>query len=136
MSNPHSPHSHDDPHAQGHKSEDEIAYGKVIAVGVASLAIFALSTVWAAALLSHESKKNEETTGVAQRPPRVVEEEIGIVDQVPFSVDTRLSRWKTEHAARLNGYGWVDRSKGIAHVPIERAMEAVAGGAMPAGSPR
>ena len=136
MSNPHAPHSHDDPHGHGHKSEDEIAYGKVILVGVASLAIFALSTVWAAALLSHESKKNEEATGIAARPTHVVEEEIGIVDQVPFAIDTRLPRWKAEHAAKLNGYGWIDRSKGVAHVPIERAMEAVAGGALPAGAPR
>jgi len=133
-----SDHSHT-PHGQdghGHKSEDEIAYGKVIAVGVASLAIFALSTVWAAALLSHETKKNQETSGLAYHPPRVIEEEVGIVDQVPFAADTRLARWKAEHAARLNGYGWVDRSKGIAHIPIERAMEAVAGGASPAGAPQ
>jgi hypothetical protein len=136
MSDPHLPHSQNDQHGHGHKSEDEIAYGKVILVGVASLAIFALSTVWAAALLSHESKKVEEDRGVASHPTRVVVEEIGIVDQVPFAVDTRLPRWKAEHAARLNGYGWVDRSKGVAHVPIERAMDAVAGGALPAGAPR
>ena len=54
---------------------------------------------------------------------------------MPFSIDTRLERWRAEHGARLNGFGWVDRSKGIAHVPIERAMEAVASGALPAGAP-
>ena len=125
-----------DEHGHGHKSEDEIAYGKVIAVGVISLAIFALSTIWAAAILSNETQKVEHASGVTQRPPRVEQEEIGIVDQVPFSVDTRLHRWRKEHSARLNGYGWIDRSKGIAHVPIERALEAVAGGALPAGAPR
>jgi hypothetical protein len=128
---------HDNTHNDhGHKSEDEIAYGKVILVGVVSLAIFALSTVWAAKILSHETQKVEEATGATQRPPRVVEEEIGIVDQVPFSIDKRLHRWKAEHAARLNGYGWVDRSKGIAHIPIEKAMDDVAGGTLPAGAPR
>jgi hypothetical protein len=131
-----SDHSHNDPHGHGHKSEDEIAYGKVIAVGVVSLAIFALSTVWAAQIFFHETKKVEETTGVVYRPERVEKQEIGIVDQVPFAVDKRLHKWKAEHAAKLNGYGWVDRSKGIAHVPIEQAMEAVAGGALPAGAPR
>lgn len=126
---------HDNTH-HDHKSEDEIAYGKVILVGVVSLAIFALSTVWAAKILSHETQKVEEATGAPRRPPRVEREEIGIVDQVPFSVDKRLHRWRAEHAARLNGYGWIDRSKGITHVPIDQAMEAVAGGTLPAGAPR
>ena len=127
--------SHND-HGHGHESEDEIAYGKVIGVGVVSLAVFALSIFWAARILSRETEKVEQATGVTHRPLRVEQEEIGIVDQVPFAIDKRLHRWKAEHAARLNGYGWVDRSKGIAHVPIDQAMEAVAGGALPAGAPR
>ena len=127
--------SHND-HGHGHGAEDEIAYGKVIGVGVVSLAVFALSIFWAWKILGRETEKVEQATGVTHRPTRVEQEEIGIVDQVPFSIDKRLHRWKAEHAARLNGYGWVDRSKGIAHVPIDQAMEAVAGGALPAGAPR
>ena len=128
--------THDDHHGHGQKSEDDIAYGKVIIIGVVSLVIFALSIVWAALLLRHETKKVEEATGISHRPLKVVQEEIGIVDQVPFSIDNRLKRWRAAHDARLNGYGWVDRSKGIAHVPIERALEAVAAGALPEGATR
>jgi hypothetical protein len=132
---PHSQHAHGhDGHGQ--ETGDEIAYGKVIAVGVVSLVIFALSIVWAAKILSHETEKNEQATGVTQRPLRIEQEEIGIVDQVPFSVDNRLPRWRAQHDAKLNGYGWVDRAKGIAHVPIERAIEAVVSGALPAGAPQ
>ena len=128
------PTPHNDQH--GHDAaSDEIAYGKVIAVGVVSLLIFAFSTVWAAYILSHETKKNEQATGAIHRPSRVEREEIGIIDQVPFSVDRRLARWRGEHNGRLNSYGWIDRSKGIAHVPIEQAMNAIAGGALPAGAP-
>jgi len=133
MSGPVNPHSHNDQH--GDDASDEIAYGKVIAVGVVSLAIFAFSTVWAAYILSHETKKNEQATGAIHRPTRVEREEIGIIDQVPFSVDRRLERWRDEHNGRLNGYGWVDRDKGVAHVPIEQAMNAIAGGALPEGAP-
>jgi protein SCO1/2 len=32
-----------------------------------------------------------------------------------------------EKDARLNSYGWVDRAKGVAHLPIERAMQIRAG---------
>jgi hypothetical protein len=129
------PTPHNDSHAHDGASDD-IAYGKVILIGVASLVVFAVSTWWAAAILSHETKKNEEATGLVHRPLRVTEEEIGIVDQVPFATDTRLHRWRREHNAKLNGYGWVDHEKGIVHVPIERAMDAVAGGALPAGAPK
>jgi hypothetical protein len=129
------PKPHTDSHGHG-KSEDEIDYWKVIAVGVVSLVIFGLSTVWAAWILSHETKKVEDATGATHRPPRVEQEEIGIVDQVPFAVDNRLARWRREHDQRLNGFGWIDRTKGVAHVPIERAMESIAGGALPAGAPR
>jgi hypothetical protein len=127
------PNPHSDQH--GPEASDEIAYGKVILIGVVSLLIFAGSTVWAALLLSHETKKNQQATGAVYRPPRVQEEEIGIVDQVPFSVDNRLARWRTAHNDRLNGYGWVDRSKGVAHVPIQSAIEAIAAGKLPAGTP-
>jgi len=127
------PTPHNDQH--GHDASDEIAYGKVIAVGVVSLAIFAVSTVWAAYILSHETKKNEQATGVTHRPTGVTEEEIGIIDQVPFQIDKRLARWRAAHNGRLNGYGWVDRDKGLAHIPIEQAMNAIAGGALPAGAP-
>jgi hypothetical protein len=57
-------------------------------------------------------EKVEEATGVTHRPLTVEQEEIGIVDQVPFASDTRLPRWKAEHAAKLNGYGWVDPRQG------------------------
>ena len=38
-----------------------------------------------------------------------------------------LDRFKVEQRKALTGYGWVDRTGGIAHVPIEDAMRDVAG---------
>jgi hypothetical protein len=122
-------------HPPGHASEDQIDFPKVIAVGVVSLVLFAFGAWWAAGILHHETKHAEESTGLA-RQPVLGKAEIGIVDQVPFNGDHRLDDWRRERAARLNGYGWIDRGKGVAHVPIERAMEAAAGGALPEGAPR
>jgi hypothetical protein len=130
MSTPHSTEP-----GPSHQAEDDINYGKVIAVGVASLIIFAVATVWAASILRRETAKIEDKTGHT-RQAIIGQPEIGIVDQVPFVSDRRLEAWQKRHAQRLNGYGWVDRAKGIAHVPIEGAMDAVAGGALPAGAPR
>ena len=87
-------------------------------------------------LFHRQTEQVEEKTGVATKPAEIGREEIGIVDQVPFSIDQRLHNWKAERSAHLNGYGWVDRTKGIAHMPIEKAMDAVASGALPAGAPR
>jgi hypothetical protein len=47
--------------------------------------------------------------------------------------------WRTIHVAadkRLTGYGWVDRRAGVVHIPIERAMALVAGGAKPVPGPK
>jgi hypothetical protein len=127
---------HDTGEPHGHQAEDEIAYGKVITVGVVSLIIFALSTVWAAIILKAQTEHVEATSGAATRPAEIGRDEIGIVDQVPFLGDHRLAEWKAEKATHLDGYGWVNRAQGIAHIPIEKAMDAVAAGGLPAGAPR
>jgi hypothetical protein len=123
-----------DPH--GHQSEDQIDFRKVIMVGVVSLIVFALGTWWAAGILRHETKRAEDTTGLTAEPALLGKAEIGIVDQVPYSGDHRLADWRQERSRRLNSYGWVDRAKGIVHVPIERAMDATLAGSLPAGAPR
>ncbi|KAB2959966.1 MAG: hypothetical protein F9K16_12095, partial [Thermoanaerobaculia bacterium] len=40
--------------------------------------------------------------------------------------ENELAALRQREAARLEGWGWVDRGAGIAHVPVERAMDAVA----------
>jgi hypothetical protein len=131
-------HGHD-PHGHGHGDGggDSIAFGKVIAVGVASLAIFALATVWAAVILKRETSQLEKDRGTATPMTRAEHPaEIGIVDQVPFISDHRIDVWRKDNTARLNSYGWVDRARGIAHIPIDKAMEMVANGASPPGAPK
>ena len=130
-------HKHDSGEPNGQQSEDAIDYPKVIAVGVISLIIFAIGTVWAAAILRHETAKDEAAAGgMAARPTQIGSPEIGIVDQVPFVNDHRLQNWRREKSEHLNGYGWVDRSKGVVHIPIERAMDQAANGALPEGAPK
>jgi hypothetical protein len=34
----------------------------------------------------------------------------------------KLKTARAEWNSKLNGYGWVDKSKGVAHIPIDRAM--------------
>jgi hypothetical protein len=44
-----------------------------------------------------------------------------------------LVKLKESELSHLNGYGWVDREAGIAHIPIERAIAIVASRGLPAG---
>lgn len=37
-----------------------------------------------------------------------------------------LKRFAMEQRTALSGYGWIDRPKGLAHIPIERAMRIIA----------
>lgn len=38
---------------------------------------------------------------------------------------------QTQQLEQLNGYGWVDRKTGIAHIPINRAMDILARSGLP-----
>jgi hypothetical protein len=50
-------------------------------------------------------------------------QEVGMVNQAPFPLDTRAEEWRARQQARLHGYGWDDRDAGTIHIPIERAIE-------------
>ncbi len=119
-------HSHNN---GGHGAGDadhlhDMALGKIVIVGLASLALFAAGIVWSYFLLV--GKEGELTaSGAAKTPAHLFKEEIGIVDQVPFDIDNRLQRLRAADAKRLAEYGWIDRAKGIARMPIEKAMQQV-----------
>jgi hypothetical protein len=123
-SNKEEPPVHDEP------GTDTIDFKKVIAVGVVSLVIFALASWWAATIL-HSERSALGPRVEWKAPTEIGNTEIGIVDQVPFQGDVRLDKWKTERAEWLNGYGWVDRARGVAHIPIDRAMDEIVAGASP-----
>ena len=42
-----------------------------------------------------------------------------------------LAEYQRKEFERLNSYGWVDRSAGKVHIPIDRAMEVVVRGGLP-----
>ncbi len=96
----------------------------IMLVGVAALIIFAVSVIWSYRLMVGREAELH-ATGMGRVPTEIGKPEIGIVDQIPFDIDHRLDVWRAAHARRLSSYGWVDRSKGIAHIPIEQAMQRV-----------
>jgi len=56
-------------------------------------------------------------------PSEIGRAEIGIVEQRLFELQLEAQRKRQEQLKRLNSYGWVDRQKGLIHLPIDRAIE-------------
>jgi hypothetical protein len=102
----------------------DMRLGTIIVVGLISLALFAAGIAWAYTLLVRRQEVIR-IGGVAGTPSKLGQSEIGIVDQVLFETDHRLDDWKAANTRRLSTYGWSDRSKGLAHIPIEAAMQQV-----------
>ncbi len=76
----------------------------------------------------------EERTLQALAPP-VFADDSGPVPgpRLQARPPTDLAKLKEAELRRLNGYGWVDREAGIAHIPIARAIEIVASKGLPNG---
>jgi hypothetical protein len=120
--------SHEPSHSTEHlpppdaQAEEGIASGKVIAVGVASLIVFAAATFWSFKLMDREMRVLQPT-GPAAPGTEIGKPEIGIVDQVPFEMTRSAVKTREQARAWLSSYGWIDRDKGVIHVPIDRAID-------------
>ncbi len=127
-----------DPHVtrgEGHgavrSEEDRISTGKIVAVGVGSLVVFFLAGLAATSYLG--LRRGEH--GPIPIPPEVGQSKIGLVEQQNFDLAVRGERDRAWRVERLGSFGWVDRSQGVAHVPIDLAMDLVAKGVRPSAAP-
>lgn len=110
------------PDVHGRQEEDRINFPKIIIVGVVSLVVFTIGIIATYAVLAarDEDVRGPGSTAGAQEIGR---HEIGIVNQWLFEREPQASYYRRESAARLGSFGWVDRERGIIHVPIDLAIE-------------
>jgi hypothetical protein len=125
------PHGAQGGHGAVRSEEDRISTGKIVAVGVGSLVIFILASLVTS--MYQQIRLGEH--GPIPIPPEVGQSKIGMVEQQQFDVAVRGERDRAARLERLGTYGWVDRSTGIAHVPIDVAMELVSKGVRPSPGP-
>jgi hypothetical protein len=126
MTDPHTPHGHG--HGEVRSEEDRISTPTIVIVGVASLVVFFLAGLAASSYL--QVRQGER--GPLPIPPEVGRSKIGMVEQQMFDLSVRGERDRAARLERLRSYGWVDRAGGVAHIPIDRAMDLVARGVRPA----
>ena len=69
--------------------------------------------------VSYNESKNREKFGVPPEP---------VLEPNPVENYREFRRAENE---KLNGYGWIDKEKGIVHIPIEQAMKMAAEKGLP-----
>ena len=104
---------------RGHEEKDADVPGLfLIAVTLfASSAVIMLCTWWLMRFLALKETAREKPPPLAPTmgafpPPRL-----------QVRAPEELQKLRASEDARLNSYGWVDRSRGIARVPVDRAMQ-------------
>lgn len=110
-------------HAHGgvRSEEDRISTPRIVAVGVAALLLFIVSGYVVSVYFLDRMK----AAALPPIPAEVGRSKVGLVEQQPYGVAMRGARDRAVRLERLGSYGWVDRGAGIAHIPIDRAMELV-----------
>jgi hypothetical protein len=103
--------------------EDHLVLGKVVKVGVLSLAIFAVGAVLA---WRFQAAIEKDILGDSQpvKPAAIGQYEIGIVNQRMFEQDNHAVRKIAGQQEALKN-GWGDQPGVAAHLPLDQAMERV-----------
>jgi len=109
--------------AQRGTADEGIAARKLIAIGVFALAVFTISVVIAGTVWRQTTAHVEQRSGAPSPVAKNGALEVGIVNQEIFPLDGRAREYRRKTIERLESYGWVDREKGIAHIPIAEAMQ-------------
>ena len=124
--------AHEEAHEHGHPpaEEDTLPAGKIYLVGVVALVVFLAGSI-AAVLALRAVRQEVNPDGPAALPAMAGQAKIGMVEQRLFENANMGPVWRKAAHDRLQRFGWVDKEKGIVHIPIDRAMDMVERGARP-----
>lgn len=114
---------HYDP-AQGNHQEDAIEFGAIMkaGVGLAVVTIASYLIVWAAFPLLRNQR---DAAGAFRHYPLAEATQNRLPPEPRLQVDPKeeLRLLRSTATQHLEGYGWVDKSAGVARIPIEAAMK-------------
>jgi hypothetical protein len=101
------------------RQEPDRVQGKIVVLTFAGTVVIASIAVAAEAILLARARPPPELR--AAEPRHVAS--VGSIQQRPFERPAVGLELKAEQKRRLESYGWVDRNRGVVHLPIERAMD-------------
>lgn len=126
-------HAHEVPYEPPHESVEfdrEIQYHQLIWMGVGLLLTALLSGVGVFFLL--RSFVGWRAEQAASSTPLVAPAPTAAAPLLLARPERELERVRREEKEQLESYGWVDQASGVAHIPIEKAIEIVAARGLPA----
>lgn len=109
---------------------DVVPSRRIVLVGVAALVVFFVGSL-TAALGMRTLRRELNPQGPAPLPSEAGRAKIGMVEQRLFEHANQGPAWRAQAQRRLGSTGWVDRQRGLAHIPIDRAMDRVVKGERP-----
>lgn len=105
---------------------DRIAVGRIVAVAAGALLIFAAGIAWSTRILwTHDGARMVPELATPM-PANLDAAKHGMIDEWLLEGDGRYRSPRDAQRARLDSYGFIDRQKGIVHIPIAEAMRSVA----------
>ncbi|HET9767761.1 MAG TPA: hypothetical protein VFS60_12980 [Thermoanaerobaculia bacterium] len=124
-------HAHEAPYEPPHESVEfdrEIQYHQLIWMGVGLLVIAVISGVLVFFMLKGFVSWRAASGGP---PPLVAPAPAAAGPQLLARPEGELKQVRQQEKERLESYGWVDQTAGVAHIPVERAIEIVAARGLP-----
>lgn len=113
----------------GERFDDELAPKEVIKISVGILVTCVVALLVCVGLIRYLESSAEKSFDVAPSPLTLANErQLPAGPLLQASPEAELHAMRAEMSARLNGYGWADESRGLVHIPIEKAIEMVAAG--------
>lgn len=94
-----------------------------ILIGAGMLLLLPLTIALVAGLMNTLWQEPPAAPDMFEGEPRIVN-----APHLLVHPEARLEALRAEWQERLSSYGWIDRSKGIVHIPIDNAMARLAAG--------
>ena len=106
----------------GDKFDDEVAMGPVVQVtiGVVAACVAGFLIIWG--MMVWNDDKVEASIPVAAPIDQANEQKLPTGPLLQADPEAELEAMRHEMSTRLNGYGWVDPSAGVVHIPIAQAI--------------
>jgi hypothetical protein len=104
------------------QEDDTVSSGKVTAITVAGVVVTLAAVAISGAIVAAATRSLAPAKGVANVAPR----QIAGIHQTMIERDRHGWEQRERQRRSLELYRWVDRKRGIAQIPIERAMQVLA----------
>lgn len=105
------------------REKDKVTNRRLVLIAVGALAVFTVFVV--ATYFQLQARQQHLNPGGAVVPEVLGQAEINIVNQAPMVLDTRAHQQREQKRQWLHSYGWVDRERGVVHIPIHEAIRQV-----------